>query len=75
LKRAFKRQPPSKKRLNASEALYGFVGWLTSRKRKTVMGANEDASEAVNLISEFIKVQKLPRARENWTRYLKKMKN
>ena len=40
-------------KLNASEALYGFMGWLTSRKEKVEFGANCDASPAVNLIEAF----------------------
>ena len=52
--------------LSASEALYGFCAWLTTRKEKTVMSATDDAAPIPPLIAAFCKVNKLRKPRENW---------
>jgi len=52
--------------LSGSEAIYGFVAWLTCRKEKTVMGASEDCSPVVELIGEFCKENKLTDPRDGW---------
>lgn len=39
--------------LTASEALYGFCGWLISRQEKTVMSSTDDASPIPPLIERF----------------------
>jgi len=41
------------KEMNASEALYLFVGWLTSRSERVIMSATDEAVVAANLVSEF----------------------
>jgi len=53
-------------KLNASEAVYGFAGWLTTRKEKTVMGSNIDCAPIADLVGEFCKVNKLDDPSENW---------
>lgn len=53
--------------MNASEALYGFMGWLTSRDEITPeFSAKHDASEAAQLIAEFSKENKLTDPRAGW---------
>lgn len=52
--------------LSASEALYGFCGWLTSKEEITVMGSSEDASVVVGLIADFCKENNLAEPREGW---------
>ena len=42
------------KELNAAEAVYGFVGWLTSREERTVMSAKDDAAPAAEAVKEFL---------------------
>ena len=51
----------------ASEALYGFCGWLTSREEKTVMAANEDAAPIANLVAAFCKENKLSDPKDGWS--------
>ena len=42
------------KELNAAEAVYGFVGWLTSREERTVMSAKDDCAPIAELIKTFL---------------------
>ena len=61
-----------KNKLNASEALYGFMGWLTSREEVTPeLSANHDASIAAILVDEFCNVNNLPIPAEDWHKKLK----
>ncbi len=56
-----------KKEMNASEALYGFMGWLTSRDEVTPkLSSRHDASIAANLVAEFCEVNKLAGPRGGW---------
>jgi len=56
-----------KEEMTASEALFGFMGWLTSRKEVTPnFSAKHDASEAANLIEQFCKENKLTDPRDGW---------
>lgn len=52
--------------LNPSEAVYGFVGWLTTRTEKTVMSSSDDCAPIVELIAEFCKVNNLADPSEHW---------
>ena len=57
--------------LNATEALFGFCGWLTSRETKTVMSETDDASTVVELINRFIQANNLPSdCRNGWDKML-----
>ena len=56
--------------LSASEALYGFAGWLTSRTEPVTFSATHDAGKAVELVAEFCKVNQLPEPREDWANEL-----
>jgi hypothetical protein len=54
------------KTLNASEAVYGFAGWLTTREKRTVMSATDDAAIVADLCKEFCEVNNLPEISEDW---------
>ena len=57
----------NKNELNGSESLYGFCGWLTTRKEKTVMSSsNDDCVSIVLLVDEFCKANNLTEPREKW---------
>jgi len=56
--------------LTASEALFGFCGWLTTRKEKTVMSSTNDCASIARLIETFCAVNKLETPREHWEREL-----
>ena len=51
---------------NASEALYAFIGWLTSRRQKVTMSATNSANEPAMLIAEFAARHGLPELRDGW---------
>ena len=52
--------------LSASEALYGFAGWLTCKKEKTIMSSTDDAAPIADLISQFCGVNQLDEPRAHW---------
>lgn len=50
--------------MNASEALYGFGAWLTTRKEVLNIGASHDASIVTELIKKFIDANRLEDVRD-----------
>ncbi len=58
-------------KLNASEALYGFVGWLTTRKEELTLSAHHDAGEPALLVDAFCKTNNLDGPRQGWDKNLK----
>ncbi len=46
--------------MEATDALFGFVAWLTTRKQVVSFGASHDCAEALEVLSRFIKVNNLP---------------
>lgn len=59
------------KEMSASEALFGFAGWLTTRPEKTVMSSVDDAAPIADLVQEFCNVNGLAAPREGWDKKLK----
>ncbi len=57
----------------ASEALYSFMGWLTSRDQPLMVGARIDCVPVVGLVKEFCRVNKIPDPRDDvkWGTLLK----
>jgi len=55
-----------KQELTASEALYGFAGWLTTREEAVTASAHHDATIWAELAVTFIKENKLDSPREGW---------
>ncbi len=53
--------------MSASEAVFGFIAWLTARPEEVVLSADHDAVEAANLGDKFCKVNSLVEPREGWT--------
>lgn len=60
----------SPKEMSASEAIFGFAGWLTTRKVEVCAGASRDASVWAELCQQFCDTNKLQAPRENWAKYL-----
>ena len=52
--------------LTSSEALYGFVSWLSVRDETVKIGAKEDGSILPSLLEKFERANKLPQVREGW---------
>lgn len=57
-------------KLSASEALFGFAAWLTSREKPVTLSAHHDAGIAAALAAEFCEINHLEEPRENWTDFL-----
>ena len=57
-------------RMNQSEALFGFISWLTTRKQVVVLSGAHPAGDTVELINTFMNHNNMPEIRENWTDYL-----
>jgi hypothetical protein len=53
-------------KLTASEAIYGFAGWLTTRDEKTVMSATDDSAPIADLVAEFCKENNLADPHDGW---------
>tara|TARA_R110002096_G_scaffold384121_1_gene578071 strand:+ start:273 stop:674 length:402 start_codon:yes stop_codon:yes gene_type:complete len=54
--------------MSGSEAIFGFMAWLTSRDEITPeLGASRDAGVAAQLIEEFCNTNNLSEPKENWT--------
>ncbi|MCK5643669.1 MAG: hypothetical protein KAJ19_22910 [Gammaproteobacteria bacterium] len=50
----------------ASEALFGFMGWLTSRDEVLTVSATHHAAPAAEVVQAFIDANDLDGPRENW---------
>ena len=59
-----------KEELTGSEAVYGFVAWLTTCEEVTTMGKGHDCGLVADLVKEFCDVNKLSEPRHNWSDYL-----
>lgn len=63
------------RRLSASEALYGFCAWVTTREARTVMSRKDDPSVVADLIHRFCKTNELPPPRKGWEKTFKHPKD
>jgi hypothetical protein len=60
--------------LTPAEALYGFMGWLTTRDRPVTLSRRDDAAAGADLVAEFCKTQGLGDvSREDWHKFLNPM--
>jgi hypothetical protein len=57
--------------LNPTEAIYGFVCWLTTRDERTVISANDDVSPIVELLYRFCEANNLPGVSGQWPENLR----
>ena len=48
----------------ASEAVFGFAAWLTTRRKPVLLGAEHDAAPAAELADQWCKANHLPEPRE-----------
>lgn len=53
-------------RLIASEALFGFAGWITTRDEEVIASAKHDAAVWANLVDTFIRENNLENPRNCW---------
>lgn len=52
--------------MSASEAVYAFAGWLTTREEPTVLSAGHDAAPVAELIRQFCEANNLTPPRAGW---------
>lgn len=57
-------------RMNAAEAVYGIMGWLTSRDQVTTLSAHHNAGDAADLAAEFVEVNQLGAVTSSWPQNL-----
>ncbi len=57
-------------KLTASEAVFGFCAWLTTRRETTTMSDTDDAAPIVELIKKFCDTNKLDEPRSDWHKEL-----
>ncbi len=50
----------------ASEALYGFMGWLTTRQETMSVGANHECAPVADAIKAFCDANDLTQPRDGW---------
>ena len=61
--------------LTASEAIFAFCGWLTSRETKTVMSSSNDSAPIAQLVGAFCDANKLDDPREDYHHLIKQVEN
>ncbi len=57
--------------LTATETLYGFCGWLTSRDESVTMGATHECGTVVDLIKRYMDANNLPDVTERYPNNLR----
>ena len=58
------------KKLQPSEVIFGFLGWVTSRRQPITLSAHHNASIAAKLASTFCDANQLDPPRPHWNKYL-----
>jgi hypothetical protein len=53
-------------KLTASEAIFGFCGWLSGRKEKTIISSSDDMAPIADLVTVFCKENHLQEPRPGW---------
>lgn len=69
IKQIYRSEDDNPDQLIASEALYGFCEWLTSREEETIMSGHHSAGVA-DLVKKFCDCNQLNKPREGWTAHL-----
>ena len=57
-------------KMSASEALFGFMAWLTARKEVVTFSEIHDAAPAADLVARFIETNNLSEPRDGWAKKL-----
>jgi hypothetical protein len=57
-------------KLTASEAIFGFAGWLTSRDDPVIMSANHESDKVAELCDLFCLANRLQKPRDEWANNL-----
>jgi len=57
-------------KISASEALFGFMGWLTTRDKAVTFSGHHNAGVAAELVASFCEVNNLAEPRREWDKHL-----
>ena len=57
--------------LTASEALFGFAGWLASRDKEIAFSCTADIVPVMELLEEFCETNQLAEPRSGWGKILR----
>jgi hypothetical protein len=57
--------------LSSSEALYGFIGWLTSREEPVTLSCNDGATNIADLVAVFCACNGLSDPVIGWQKFLR----
>lgn len=60
-----------KKEMTASEALYMFCGWLTTKKEPTIMSSTNTCGEIAEKVEKFITYHNLSQPKNGWEKRIK----
>ncbi len=58
-------------KLTASEAIFGFCGWLTKREEVTTMSSRHDCAPIADLVKQFCDENQLSEPRDHFNKHLK----
>jgi len=61
---------PEITKLSGSEAVYGLLAWLTTRKEAVTFSSHDDAAIAAQLADQFCKTNGLDDPRDRWEKNL-----
>lgn len=56
--------------MNASEAVYGFAAWLSSREEREVFSCKHDSARVSYLVKKFCETNELPPVSKIWPKNL-----
>lgn len=65
-----KKQAAPPDNLSASEALYGFMAWLTSREKSITVSGRHDTAEPAELVDTFCKANNLADPKDDFAQRL-----
>ena len=62
------------KTLTASEALFGFIGWVSSQDTPVTISSKSNLRPIVDLVVQFCKAQGLEELQDGWFKKIKEVK-
>lgn len=63
------------KKLSPGGAVFGLLGWLTTRKKRLSLSEKDDASPAAEVAADFLKANDLAMPEDGWEKILVHPKN
>jgi hypothetical protein len=68
---AIESRPRPRLQLTGSEAAYGLIAWLTTRRATVTLGSAHDCGELPTLIDMFVKANELEAPRDRYSNWLR----